>query len=339
MITFSSARSALAIAVTAAAALPATASALSVTVTGDDGTPIPFNGDVTIRTMEAKVSIAPVGDEDVRFTATFVGPDGANVASPIACVRRTTPRSMEYRGNGAYTIQVTRYNEPDSSCTTPLEGPSTYKYAVNAGVAATAPLGRVLIREPNSSLLRSVAVPVSQNPGATAREVRYTAGGVVGPDGAISGPSAQASVNRTTGIALLRLTRPGRYTVVARAKNGDFFSPWSPTVFVDAVAPFDIRSPRALDARGPSYRISATVRERSAAGRRVRLAYARGTKGGTYRSLGSVKIDTKGVVSKRFTLRRSGTYRLRLTYPGSATVARGVVVRRLRVDGGRLSFG
>lgn len=338
MITFSRARSALAVAVTAAAALPATASALSVTVTGDDGNPIPFNGDVTIRTMEARVSIAPASGEDIRFSATFVGPDGANAATPVSCVRSSTTRSMEYRGNGAYTIQVQTYNEPDSSCTAPLDGPSTSKYTVNAGVAVTAPVGRVLIRAPNSSLAQSVVVPVTQNPGAATREVRYAAGGVVGPDGAISGPSTQAFVNRTTGMVPLRLTRPGRYTVVARAKNGEFFSPWSAPVFVDAVAPFDIRSSRTLDARGPSYRISATVRERSAAGSRVRLAYARGTKGGKYRSLGSVKIDSKGVFTKRFTLRRGGTYRLRFVYPGSATVARGVVVQQLRVDG-RLRAG
>ena len=81
-----------------------------------------------------------------------------------------------------------------------------------------------------------------------------------------------------------------------------------------------------------------TVRERSAAGSRVRLAYARGRKGGKYRSLGRATVDTKGVFTKRFTLRRRGTYRLRFVYPGSATVAKGVVVQRLRV-GSRLSFG
>jgi hypothetical protein len=339
LITFSRARTALVVALTAAAALPATASAMSVTVTGDDGNPIPLNGEVTIRNMEAKVAIVRSSGEDVRFSATFVGPDGANVAPPVSCVRSTIPRIMDYRGNGAYTIQVRTYNEPDSSCTMPpLEDqPLTYRYTVNAGVAVTPPPGRVLIREPNRSLIRPVAVPVSSNPGATQYEVRYAAGGVVGPDGAISGPSTQALRTRATNVPL-RLTKPGRWTVVARVKNGDFFSPWSAPAFVDAVAPFDLRSARALDSRGPSYRISATVRERSAAGSRVRLAYARGTKGGKYRSLGRVTIDDKGVFTKRFTLRRSGTYRLRFVHPGSATVARGVVVRQLRVDG-RLSFG
>jgi hypothetical protein len=339
LITFSRARRALAVAVTAAAALPATASAVSVTVTGDDGNPIPLSGDVTIRTMDAKVAIARSGGEDIRFSATFVGPDGANAASPVSCARSATPRSMEYRGNGAYTIQVTTYNEPDSSCQLPpLDGPSTSKYTVNAGVGLAAPAGRVLIRAPKSVLIQPVGLPVVQNPGATRHEVRYAARGVIGSDGAIIGPSAQAFVSRTTSMVGLRLTAPGRYTVVGRAQRGEFFSPWSAPVVVDAVAPFEIRSARTPDARGPSYRIAVNVRERSAAGSRVRLAYARGTKGGRYRSLGSVWIDSKGVVTKRFTIRRRGTYRMRYTYPGSATVAPGVVVQQFRV-GGRLSFG
>jgi hypothetical protein len=338
LITFSRARSALAVALTAAAVLPATASAVSVTVTGDDGNPIPLGGDVTIRTMEAKVAITHAPGEDVRFSATFLGPDGANAAPRISCVRSSVPRLMEYRGNGAYTIQVQTYNEPDTSCETPLDGPSTSKYTVNADVGLTAPSGRVLIRAPDSSLIQRVGLPVVLNPGATRHEVRYAARGVIGPDGAIGGPSAQSFVSPTTARVGLRLSTPGRYTVVGRAQRGDFFSPWSAPVFIDAIVPFDVRSARAPDPSGPSYRIAVAVRERSAAGSRVRLAYARGTKGGRFRSLGSVTIDSKGVFTKRLTIRRSGTYRLRATYPGSATVAPGVVVRRFRVDG-RLSFG
>ena len=339
MTTFSRARSALAIALTAAAALPATASAVSVTVTGDDGTPIPLSGDVTIRTMQARVAIARSPGENIRFSATFVGPDGANAAPPLSCVRTTTPRSIEYRGNGAYTVRVTTYQEPDTSCElAPLDDPSTYRYTVNAGLGLAAPPGPVLIRAPDSSLIQSVRLPVVLNPGATTHEVRYAARGTVGADGAIVGPSARALVSRTAATAALRLTAPGPYTVVGRAQRGEFFSPWSAPVVVDAVAPFDFRSARAPDASGPSYRIAVAVRERSTARSRVRLAYARGTKGGRYRSLGSVRIDAKGVITKRFTIRRRGTYRLRFTYPGSATVAPGVVVRRLRV-GDRLSFG
>ena len=338
MITFRKARNALAVALTAAAALPATADAVVVTVTGDDGNPIPFNGEVSIRNMDAKVSIAPSGGEKINFSATFVGPDGANTATPVSCLSSGTTRSMEYRGNGAYTVTVQTYGEKDFSCKTPTGGPSTYKYTVNAGVALAAPPTRVLIRAPNSFVTQPVVLPIFQNPGASTHEIRYAAGGVIGSDGAISGPSAEGFVDRTTGTVPLRLTTPGRYTVVARARSGQFFSPWSAPVFVDAVAPFDIQFARTPDARGPSYRIAVTVRELSAAGSRVRLSYARGRKGGKYRSLGSVKINSKGVFTKRFTLRRSGTYRMRFTYPGSATVAPGVIVQQFRVSR-RVSFG
>ena len=289
--------------------------------------------------MDARVAIARSAGEDIRFSATFVGPDGANAAAPVNCVRTTTPRLMEYRGNGAYTVRVTTYQEPDTSCElAPLDEPSTYRYTVNAGLGLAAPPGPVLIRALDSSLIRSVRLPVVQNPGATRHEVRYAARGVIGPDGAIVGPSTLTSFIRAEAIGL-RLTRPGRWTVVGRAQRGDFFSPWSAPVVVDAVAPFDLRSAGAPDASGPSYRIVVGVRERSATGSRVRLAYARGTKGGRFRSLGSATILSKAVFTKRFTIRRSGTYRLRFTYPGSATVAPGVVVRRVRVEGRRLRFG
>lgn len=332
------ARRALALALTGAAALPASAAAVSVTVTGDDGNPIPFNGEPAIRTMDAKVAIAPSGGEKINYAATFVGPDGANAATPVSCLSSGTTRSMEYRGNGAYTIQVQTYGEKDFSCKTPTGPASTYRYTVNASVGLGAPPGRVLIRAPNSFVTQPVVLPVALNPGAIVYEVRYAPGGVVGPDGAITGPSAEAFVDRTTGTVPLRLTAPGRYTVVARAKSGQFFTPWSAPVAVDAIAPFDFQSSRVPDARGPSYRIAITLRELSAAGSRVRIAYARGRRGGRYRSLGTARINGKGVFTKRFRLHRTGTYRMRFTFAGSPTVAPGVVIQQFRVTR-RIAFG
>lgn len=329
---------ALVLATAAVATFPAAAGAMTVTVTGDDGNPIPFNGEVAIRTMDAKVAIAPSGGEKINLAATFTGPDGANTATPVSCTSASTSRSMEYRGNGAYTVTVTPYGEKDFSCKTPTGPAQTYRYTVTAGTALTPPPARVLIRAPNSFVTQNVVLPVALNPGAIVYEVRYAPGGVIGPDGAISGPSAEGFVDRTTGTVPLRLTAPGRYTVVARAKSGQFFTPWSAPVVVDAVAPFDFQTSRVPDARGPSYRIAVTLRELSAAGSRVRLAYARGKKGGRYRSLGSVRINAKGVFTKRFTLRRSGTYRMRFTYAGSPTVAPGVVVQQFRVSR-RIAFG
>jgi hypothetical protein len=326
------ARTTLALAAATICAAPASAQAVAVTVTGDDGNPIPFNGDLVIRTMDAKVAVTPSGGEKVNLAATYVGPDGANAATPMSCSSSGSTRSMEYRGNGTYTIQVTTYGEKDFSCKTPLGPPSTYRYSVNAGVALAALPFRPLIRQPNGFVTQNVTLPISLNPGAIGYEVRYAPGGVIGPDGAISGPSAEGFVDRATGTVSLRMATPGRYAVVARARSGQFNTPWSAPVFVDAIAPFDLQTSRTPDARGPSYRIAITVRELSAAGSRVRLAYARGRKGGRYRSLGTARINAKGVFTKRFTLRRSGVYRMRFTFAGSPTVAPGVVVQQFRVS-------
>ena len=63
----------------------------------------------------------------------------------------------------------------------------------------------------------------------------------------------------------------------------------------------------------------------------VRVKESRGKKGGRYHSLGSAKISSKATFTKRFTLRRTGYYRLRFKYKGSATVAGGTVVSRVRI--------
>ena len=165
--------------------------------------------------------------------------------------------------------------------------------------------------------------------------MRYAANGVVGPDGAISGPSGSTSADRTTGTAQLSLSEPGRYVVVARAQGfssttGQFFTPWSPPVVVNAVAPFDIGSSRVLDSRGPSYRISVSLREESARDR-VFISYRRGSRG-RFRSLGSARPSSKGSFRKRFTIGRTGTYQMRFRFGGSTTVASGAIVQRFRVS-------
>lgn len=53
------------------------------------------------------------------------------------------------------------------------------------------------------------------------------------------------------------------------------------------------------------------------------VSLARGTKGGRYRGLGRAKISRIGTISKRFTVTRPGTYRLRFFYAGSQTMAKG----------------
>jgi hypothetical protein len=208
-------------------------------------------------------------------------------------------------------------------------------FAVNAGVPITPPAGPVLTREPNNPVPISHQVPIGLNPGALTHDVRYALGGVLAPDGSISGGSETAFVDRTTGTAAVRLDRPGTYLMVARAQGytggaGQFFSPWSAPIQVRAFAPFDfaIGSPTLPDARGPRYKLKAVLRERTARGR-VRVAIARGNRG-KYRSIGKARLR-RGVLKKRFTLRRTGTYRVRFTFKGSATTAPGRVVQKLKI--------
>ena len=66
--------------------------------------------------------------------------------------------------------------------------------------------------------------------------------------------------------------------------------------------------------------------ETSAAGGRVTVAAAKGKNGKRFRTLGKAKINSKGVFKLRFRLAR-GTYRMRYSFKGSSTVARGTVYR------------
>jgi hypothetical protein len=229
-------------------------------------------------------------------------------------------------------VRVTTYT--NTSCTAGARA-ATYVFAINAGVPVTPPGGPVLTREPNTPFAITHQVPVGLNPGALTHDIRYALGGVIAPDGSISGGSQTAFADRTTGTAGVRLDEPGTYVMVARAQGytggaGQFFSPWSPPIQIRAFAPFDfaIGSPTFPDARGPRYKLRVELRERTARGR-VKLRIARG-KRGKYRSLGSARLR-RGVLKKRFTLHRTGVYRVKFVFKGSATTAPGTIVQKMRI--------
>jgi hypothetical protein len=316
----------------AVAASPSAADAATATVTGDDGTPIALTpgAAVSIRHMDPDFSVA-LGGTERAFSATYSGPVAA-AASTATCRPYSDGASIDYQGNGTYTVSVTTYT--NTSCTAGARQ-ATYVFAINAGVPITPPGGPVLTREPNSSSPISHQVPVGLNPGALAHDVRYALGGVIAPDGSISGGSARAFTDRTTGTAAVTLDRPGTYVIVARAEGytggaGQFFSPWSAPVHVRAFAPFDfeIGSPSFPDPRGPRYKLRAELRERTARGR-VRIRIARGNRG-KYRSIGSARLR-RGVLKKRFTLHRTGVYRVKFVFKGSATTAPGTIVQKMRI--------
>lgn len=336
-------RQILFLALAVSALVPATAAAApTVTVTGDDGNPLALNAAAPtgIRNMDVVADVT-VPASDARYYTTQVLDQGGTAASAASPCRATQfgptwKNFADYRGNGTYTVLVRYFGNTDSDCNATATE-SRFQYAVNAGIGVTGPPGRLLTRAKNSFTTNAHQLGVSLNPGAFSYEVRYALGGVTGPDGAISGPSAETFVDRATGLAAFRFDKPGRYLIVARAKTDDFFTPWSAAVNVTAVAPFDIERVSFPDARGPRYKLRGQVRERIARGR-VTISVARGRKGGKFRRLGRAKLNSQGRFTKKFGLRRTGVYRLRYTYRGSDLVAAGSVTEAIRIRR-RIFFG
>jgi hypothetical protein len=314
-------------------ALPGTASAATASVTGDDGNPVQLNaaGPIAIRNMDVKADVVVGASEAAYFTTQTFGPDGI-AASTLSPCRQTKygpdwTNYTDYRGNGTYTVLIRFFST--STCSTATKE-QRFQWTTNAGIGISPPAGTLLTRRPNSYSTITYNVPVSLNPGAWSYEVRYARGGVIGPDGAISGPAGDAFLNRTTGLADLRFADPGRYVVVARAKTDDFYTPWSQPVYVDVKAPFDLSFTTFPDSRGPSYKIRGTLREKLARGK-VTIYLAKGRKKGRFRKLGRAKIGSNGRFTKRFTVRRPGVYRLRYVYKGSSLVAGGRVTEGIRI--------
>jgi len=312
------------------AAAPATAA--TVTVTGDDGNPVTLAPGVpaSIRNMHVEVGVALAGTEK-SYALSVAGPV-APAASPRTCSSGSVPLSIDYQGNGAYTATVTTYT--DISCKAGAK-PATYSFTVNASTALAAPTGNFLTRKPDDYGAIEYQVPISLNPGALTHEIRMAAGGVIAPDGSISGASKELFANATTGAVPTRFDAPGTYVMVARAKGfsggaGQFFSPWSPPITLRVFAPFDFSGSTSFpDSRGPRYKLRATLREKAATGK-VKISMARGNKGGKFRSIGKARIR-RGVIKKSFTQHRTGKYRLRFSYKGNKSVAPGTVTQKIRI--------
>jgi hypothetical protein len=304
--------------------------AATVTVTGDDGNPVAIGATpASIRNMDPTVGIA-FPSADGRFSAKVTGPDGTAVASPLDCFGWDSwTRITDFRGNGNYTITITNFAKTDTSCKTPTST-ETYVYAINSSVSIAAPPGPFLIRQPNSFTTNQLSLPVQLNPGAGTYEVQYALGAVLNPDGSISGSPQAAYVNSTTNTIDLSLPTPGTYTVVMRAKRGQYASPWSAPVNVVAVAPFDLEGISFPDSRGPSYLVRGIVRDKTLRGT-VTLALARGSKGGKYRTIGKATISSKATFSKRFKRKRTGTYRLRVHFAGSPLAPPASIIYKIRI--------
>lgn len=309
------------------------AAATGATVTGDDGNPVVITPGLTIRHMNTKVGFTFQTAVGANNSTTVMGPDGA-VAATRPC--NSPGADVGYRGNGVYTVTLVQYANNDSNCSKAPLGPAqTFSYTVAAAVTLTGPTQRVLIRTPDTFITVPVLLPITLSPGALGYEVVYAKGAVLGPDGAITGPTREASVDTTTGSVDLRLTEPGTYTVVARQRgyatpSGSFYTPWTAPVTVRAMVPSDLSTLSFSDSLGPSFQITGYMREAAMAGERLTISMARGT-AGRYRTIARPRVRGDRSFKFRFTQRRYGVYRLRVSFKGSAAVAGGSTVRLIRV--------
>lgn len=310
------------------------AHAATATITGDGGTQIPLADGLIQRHMSPEIQLAFAEDE-ARVAVQVIGPSGAPASFGQDCIgtRFAGTERVRYAGNGAYTLVLRISKNPeDTNCAEATE--QRIGFAINASTAIVPPDNQPLLtRRPDEISAIEFSVPIDLNPGADGYELRYAANAVLGPDGGITGDAEQGFVDTSTGIAKIRFSRPGRYTLVARARSfgsaGDVFTTWSPRVDINLVAPFDLLSRSFPDSRGPSYKVAGVIRERTATGK-VTISIAKGKKGKRFRRLGTAKIRKGGKFSLRFRL-KPGSYTLRYSYRGNATVARGTVVDPIKI--------
>ena len=312
--------------------VPATANATVLAkITDDAGTPVALaeGAPPSLRNMDVRYYVNT--DEGVSFSATVLGPDGLPTGVGITCGSKgvESNRSTDYHGNGVYTLQVTVYS--DIPCAKPTRTVS-YTWNVAAGVAIAPPAPTMLTRQPNSFSTITQQFNFTPNPGATGYEIKYAKGAAVNPDGSLNSPALKDGfVNSTTGkVELIGAREAGAYTIVARARVGQYYSPWSAPANFNLIAPFDISSRSFPDSRGPSYQVRATLGDAVAAGSRVTVAVAKGKKGKRFRTLGKPKINSKGQVTLRFRLSR-GTYRMRYSFKGNSVMARGTIYETIRI--------
>lgn len=328
--------------VLAALGVASTASAATtVTVTGDDGvTAVPLgNPGPTIRNMQPTVAFGFPADASLNYSATFAGPNGTGAGTAINCYIATTGdhRSLDYLGNGTYTVTVTSFAKADYSCSRGATSTETFTFTINAFVGIAPPPATFMIRNPDSYARNTLSLDPQLNTGAGGYDIQYASGAVLNPDGSISGAPQTAFINSATGKIETTLPAAGVYTFVMRAHalgNPTAGTAWSAPVKVLAQVPFDLSTISYPDSIGPSFLIRGTLNDNTIRGK-VSIAVARRGKHnryGSYKRLGSVKISSRGTFSKRFTQHRSGIYRFRMHYAGSSTTPARSVYKSVRIS-------
>jgi hypothetical protein len=310
------------------AASPASAHAATVTITGDAGAAVPLTSGLSLRHMAPDVNFAFTGDEKF-YAARVVGPAGP-ASSGTECTSFISPERVKYQGNGGYTL-VYKTGADRNACNGAPE--QSVPFTINASTAITPPGGKLLTRDPGKPSATQYNVPVALNPGADSYEFKYAPNATLGPDGGIAGETQAGFVDLKTGTAAVSFTKPGRYTFVVRAKTfrSDVPSAWSQRVDVDVLAPFDLLSVSYPDQRGPTYSLSAQIRETTATGK-VTVSIGKGANPKRFRRLGVAKIRSGGKFKLKFRLRKTGKYVLRYSYAGGPTVAGGFEKQGIRIS-------
>jgi hypothetical protein len=311
---------------------PATANAAgTATLVGDDGQPFVLNAAAppTIRNMTTSVEVQNTAPANGSWKWSVTDPAGGVAAAEYCWSSGTTSNGsrVNYRGNGAYVLHIQNFTA--RSCASGAQPEQTFTYTVAASVAIPQP-GPLPTRPAGTAVTNTHLLDFAGNPGAQNYEIRFAKGGVLAPDGSISGPSTTAITDAAGKIRFWNFDGPGQYVMVARAQSGDYFTPWSAPITITMYAPFDLSYTGFPDYRGPSYQLRGTVREKSLAGSRVTVAVAKGKRGKRFRTLGKPKVNSKGDFRVRFRLSR-GTYRLRYSYKGSSTIARGTVYQVITI--------
>jgi len=321
----------LALAVMALGAPASAQAAVGGTVTGDDGNPVALTAGapLTLRNMDVTATSHVDAADAPGWKAVALDPTGTPAESGTSFCWDTRFTNddrhlVSYRGNGVYTLQISLFRDRD--CKTPYST-INLQWTVGASVAVGAPAGPLATRQAGSFNTITQQLDFTPNPGAVTYEIKFAKGGVVQPDGSLSSPALKDGFfNRATGkVEIIGTSEPGDYVVVARGRSGDYYTAWSPPITMKLMAPFDFSTRTFPDQRGPRYSVRATLREASAAGSRVTVAVAKGKKGKKFRTLGKAKVSSKGIFKLNFTIRKRGTYRLRYSFRGNATVARGTI--------------
>ncbi len=317
---------------------PAANAAVTGSVTGDAGTPVALTpgAPLAIRNMDVQALTHVDAGDAGSFSAVVVDQNGTGASTQGPCwdTRFTNDdkRFVDFHGDLKYSLVVKTFTDRD--CAT-AKATTNYDWTVGAAVAVGAPAGTLMTRPANSFSTNTQLLDFVPNPGAGLYEIKYALNGTLNPDGSLGGAPKDAFVDPATGKVSILERTPGTYLVVARAKSGDYYTPWSAPVTMRLIAPFDFSSLSFPDSIGPSYQTRGVLGETSASGR-VSIAYAVGKKGKHFHGLGSAKINSKGAFTRRFRLTRTGWYRLRFKFHGSATVAGGTIYDVVRIRRHRL---